>query len=122
MPLGSAVRQRVRVFLPDGALIRYLFPACVTTSALVVVHVLVAVTDTEIVVLYTGFWNRTKPKSVWLRYERDTRLGPVDTSVAAEFTLGEHVFEIDDQYISVVNAADIERGPAALPPDPLPDL
>jgi hypothetical protein len=123
MPLGSAVRERVRALLPAGATIRYLFPASVTTSALVVVHVLVVVTDAEILVLYTGFWSRTRPKSVWLRYQRQTRLGPVDTSATPEFSLGEYVFEIDGQYVPVVNAADAERGPAAaLPPDPLPDL
>lgn len=122
MPVGSAVRERVRGFLPAGAQIRYVFPASVITSTLVVVHVLVVVTDTEILVLYTGFWSRTKPKSVWLRYGRDTRLGPVDRSVTAEFTIGEQIFEIDDQYVSVVNAADLEVDPAAMPPDPLPDL
>lgn len=122
MPLGSAVRERIRELLPAGAQIRYVFPASVTTTALVVVHVLVVVTDTEILVLYTGFWSRTKPKAVWLRYDRDTRLGPVQMSVAAEFVLGEHIYEIDDQYVSVVNAADLEIDPAAMPPDPLPDL
>jgi hypothetical protein len=122
MPVGSAVRERIRRFLPAGTQIRYVFPASATTSALVVVHVLVVVTDTDILVLYTGFWSRTKPKSVWLRYDRGTRLGPVDTSVTAEFALGEHIFEIDDQYVSVVNAADLEVDPAAMPPDPLPDL
>lgn len=122
MPLGTAVRKRVREFLPAGAEIRFVFPASVTTSALAVVHVLVVVTGHEILVLYTGFWSRTKPKSVWLRYGRHTRLGPVDTSVTAEFVLGGHVFEVDDQYVSVVNAADLDVDPAAMPPDPLPDL
>lgn len=122
MPLGSAVRERIRRFLPASAEIRYVVPASVTTDALVVVHVLVVVTGSEILVLYTGFWSRTKPKSVWLRYDRATRLGPVDTSVTAEFSLDGHVFEIDDQYVSVVNAADLEIDPAAMPPDPLPDL
>lgn len=123
MPLGSEVRERVRAFVPPGAVVRYVFPASVMTSSLVVVYALVVVTGQEILVLYTGFWSRTKPKSVWLRFDRDTRLGPVDTSTTPEFLLGEHVFEIDEQYVSVVNAADAERDPAAcLPPDPLPDL
>lgn len=122
MPLGSDVRARVRAFVPPGEEIRYLFPASVMTSSLVVVYALVVVTSSEILVLYTGFWSRTRPKSVWLRFGRDTRLGPVDMSMTPEFLLGEHVFEIDEQYVSVVNAADAERDPAAYPPDPLPDL
>lgn len=123
MPLSSEVRQRVRAFVPPEADVRYVFPASVMTSSLVVVYALVVVTADEILVLYTGFWSRTRPKSVWLRFPRDTQLGPVDLASCPEFKLGEHVFEIDEQYVSVVNAADAERDPAAcLPPDPLPDL
>src|SRR5436190_863170 len=57
MPLGSEVRERVRTFVPPGEEIRYLFPASVMTSSLVVVYALVVVTSAEILVLYTGFWS-----------------------------------------------------------------
>jgi hypothetical protein len=122
MPVGSAVWARVREFVPAGVSVHYVFPATAFTASSNTLHVLVVITDRDILVLHTGLWSRTNPKSVWLRWNRDTRLGPVDTSMTPEFAVGENVFEIDDQYISVVNAVDAERDPAAGPPDPLPDL
>ena len=42
---------------------------------------------------------------------------------APRFTLGGHTFEIDEQYVCVVNAADAEIGAQDyLPPDPYPDM
>lgn len=122
MPVGSAVWARVREFVPTGVAVHYVFPATAFMAGSSMVHVLVVITDRDILVLHTGLWSRTNPKSVWLRWNRDTQLGPVDLSVTPEFTVGEHVFEIDDQYVSVVNAVDAERDPAAGPPDPLPEL
>lgn len=42
---------------------------------------------------------------------------------APRLKLGSLVLEIDEEYVSVVNAADAETStPDSLPPDPLPDL
>jgi hypothetical protein len=29
---------------------------------------------------------------------------------------------VDEEYVAVINAADLERGAGEMPPDPLPDL
>jgi hypothetical protein len=109
--------------LPAGEEIQYLFPA--TSSVLpatTMTHVLVAVTARRITVINTGFFSRIRPRAVVASYPRDTRLGPVDTNATPYFQLGHTMYEIDDEYIAVVNAADAEIASAdPLPPDPLPD-
>lgn len=122
MPLESDVWRHASALVPAGSEIQYLFPASVPTQG-PLAHVLVVVTGTEILVLHTGFFSRMKPKAVWRRFPRRTRLGPVENRWVPRFTLGNHTFEIDDQYVCVVNAADAEIGAADyLPPDPYPDM
>ncbi|MQA88232.1 MAG: hypothetical protein GEV03_27335 [Streptosporangiales bacterium] len=123
MPVSSAVRERVRPFLLPDEEIRYVLPASMPSVALMSAHFLVVVTDASIVVLSTGVLSRTNPRSVWGRYPRSTRMGPVDTSLTPSFSLGGTFFEVDEEYVSVINAADAElASPDTLPPDPLPDL
>ncbi|WP_433336365.1 hypothetical protein [Spirillospora sp. CA-294931] len=84
---------------------------------------LFVITDDEISVLSTGSLSRTKPKSVWGSRPRGTRIGPVETGTGASFEFSGTLFEVDDEYVPVVNAADAEifyRD--SLPRDPLPDL
>ncbi|WP_020672942.1 hypothetical protein [Amycolatopsis nigrescens] len=121
MPVSSAVRERIRGFLEPADDIEYVFPADVLGSALP--SVLVVVSRHAITVLSTGFWSRRRPKSVLFRSPRNVRLGPVDTQSTPRFTLHGVEYEVDEEYVSVINAADAELGSRDLaPPDPLPDL
>lgn len=123
MPVSSAVRQRVRTFLQPGEDIRYVFPAAWVNPSPFVPSFIFVVTDVSVTVLSTGALNRTRPKSVWGRYPRDTRIGPVEMAPGPVFTFGRTVFEVNEEYVPVVNAADAEiSSPDLLPEDPLPDL
>ncbi len=85
--------------------------------------VLIVVSEQSILVISTGFRSNTTPKSVWARFKRDVNLGPVEAAPVPSFTLGGVTYEIDDEYVAMVNAADAElRSSAALPPDPFPEL
>jgi hypothetical protein len=124
VPLSSEIRERCRPFLPPGEQIRYLIPASSTVVpvGMFLTHFIIAVTDTTVTVLSTGMRSRDVPQEVWARYPRTTRLGPVDTSMGAEFTLGGVVMEIDDEYLPVIAAADSEiTAPDYPPPHLLPD-
>ncbi|GAA4887813.1 hypothetical protein [Streptomonospora salina] len=119
MPISPEVRERARGFLPAGARIRYIFPASWNESSFFVV----VVTDSAVTVLVNRLWSRNRPKGVWRVFPRQVRIGPVDTHLIPTFHLGGSTFEVDDEYVSVVNACDAELdGAAALPQDPLPDL
>jgi hypothetical protein len=63
---------------------------------------IIAITDTQVVVLSCGWFKRHKPKSVWARYPRAVQLGPVNTSLAPTFTIGNLVLETDEEYVSVI--------------------
>lgn len=119
MPVPSSVRDRIRGFLPAGAQIRYVFPASWSETA----FFFVVVTEESITVISTGIMSRTRLKSVWHVFPRNVRIGPVDTSLVPVFDLGGRQFEVDDEYVPVINAADAELlGRDAMPPDPLADL
>ncbi|MER7014104.1 hypothetical protein ABT324_22005 [Saccharopolyspora sp. NPDC000359] len=121
MPVPAAVRARIRSFLDADDEIRYVFPADVLMS--VRPSVLVVVSREAITVLSTGFWTRRRPKSVLARLPRGTVLGPVDVRSTPYFRLDGIDYEIDEEYVAVVNAADAEiTAPRDFPPDPLPDL
>jgi hypothetical protein len=123
MPVSSAVRKRLRGLLEPGEEIRYVFPAnggvLQGPYGAVGPQSFFVVTQTSITVVYGGWFSRTRPKKIWRRLPRNTCLGPVDTSVIPTFTVGNSTFEIDDEYVAVVNAVDAEiGGEYALPPDP----
>jgi hypothetical protein len=125
VPVPSSVRERIKPLLAPGDEIRYLFPASHFPSPTVkkIAHVIVVVSRTAITVVYSGYFSRNKPKSVLASYPRNTRIGPVDTSLTPSFWLKGLFYEVDDEYVAVVNAADAELAEGgALPPDPLPDL
>ncbi|WP_067824304.1 hypothetical protein [Actinomadura kijaniata] len=120
MPVPRPVRDRVREFLGLEDEIRYLFPATTYGGGS---GFLFVVTDDQITVLSTGSLSRSRPKTVWGSYRRGTRLGPVETGGGASFEFAGASFEIDDEYVAVVNAADAEVFDRdSLPRDPLPDL
>lgn len=123
VPVPAVVRERCRAFLELTDDMRYIFPASLAYPGGGVQFVFV-VTDGEVIVVSTALFTRTKPKSVWGRYSRNVQIGPVEvTGAGAYFELGGATFEVDDEYVPVINAADAEVfSPDTLPQDPLPDL
>lgn len=121
MPVPVVVRERCRAFLGLTGDILYIFPASFPGGG---AHFVFVVTDSEVIVVSTAMFTRTKPKSVWGRYPRGVRIGPVElTGAGAFFDLGGTSFEVDDEYVPVINAADAEVfSRDTLPQDPLPDL
>jgi hypothetical protein len=125
VPVPSSVRERIKPLLAPGDEIRYLFPAQHFPAPMLqtVAHVIIAVSDAAITVVYSGYFSRSKPRSVLATYPRATHIGPVETKLVPTFTLRGLYYEIDEEYIAVVNAADAELAEGgAMPPDPLPDL
>jgi hypothetical protein len=120
--LSSSTRVLVQEMLLPGERIDYLFPALIPLRPRG--NVLLAVTPRSITVFATRGRSGDRPTSVLARYSRRTRVGPVDLHGIASFTLGGIVYEVDDEYVAVVNALDAERAGAdvALPPDPWPEL
>ncbi|MBO2448532.1 hypothetical protein J4573_15625 [Actinomadura barringtoniae] len=120
MPVPRPVRDRCREFLGIEDDIRYIFPAFSYGGGAGFIFV---VTDSQVAVISTGAISRTKPKSIWGSYPRGTRIGPVETNSGAQFEFAGAFFELDDEYVPVVNAADAEVfARDSLPRDPLPDL
>ncbi|TDC46597.1 hypothetical protein E1281_27600 [Actinomadura sp. KC345] len=120
MPVPRPLRERCREFLGIDAAIRYIFPATSYGGGAGFIFV---VTDDQVTVISTSLMSRSNPKTVWGSYPRGTRIGPLETGTGASFEFAGVVFEVDDEYVAVVNAADAEvfdRG--SLPKDPLPDL
>lgn len=123
MPVPAIVRERCRAFLGLTGDIRYIFPAMLAFPA-GGAHFVFIVTKSEIVVVATSLFTRTRPTSVWGRYPRGVRVGPVAvTGAGAFFELAGTPFETEDEYVSVINAVDAEVfARDTLPRDPLPDL
>ncbi|GLZ12493.1 hypothetical protein Acsp04_27280 [Actinomadura sp. NBRC 104425] len=120
MPVPRPVRDRCREFLGLDTDIRYIFPALTAGGG---TGFLFVVTDDQITVISTGAVGRADPKSVWGSYPRGTRIGPVETGAGAVFEFANAWFEVDDEYVPVINAADAEVFDRdSLPRDPLPDL
>ncbi|MDA2812149.1 hypothetical protein O4J56_16005 [Nocardiopsis sp. RSe5-2] len=118
MPVPAEVRERVRGFLPAGEDIRYIFPASWNET----VFFVFVVTDSAVTVLSNRFWSRTRPKRIWHVFPRGVRIGPVETNLIPAFELGGHTFEVEEEYVSVINACDAEIADDGLPEDPFPDL
>ncbi|WP_026120437.1 hypothetical protein [Nocardiopsis potens] len=118
MPVSAEVRRRVRGFLPAGEEIRYIFPASWNET----VYFVFVVTDSAVTVLSNRFWSRTRPKRIWHVFPRGVRIGPVETDLIPVFDLGGHTFEVEEEYVSVINACDAELDGGDLPRDPFPEL
>jgi hypothetical protein len=120
MPVSESVRAAARRFLDPDDEIRYVFPATLVMSTRP--YVVVVVSKLAVKVLTVGRWGGP-PSGLEVEYPRQTRLGPVDTDgMDPTFTLGGLRYEVDEEYVAVINAADLERGAGEMPPDPLPDL
>jgi hypothetical protein len=122
MPVTAAIRQRCRELLPAGETIHYVFPVSLVGSG-GVANFMILVSDRFITVLATKVFSRYEPAAVWATHPRDTRLGPIEFAAGPRIRLGGTVFEVDEEYVAVVGAADTEAfSPGDLPRDPLPDL
>ncbi|MBP2321377.1 hypothetical protein JOF56_001762 [Kibdelosporangium banguiense] len=121
MPLSAVVRARCRAFLPEGDGLHYVFPA--TSLAQCRSDFIIAVTDTTVTLLSCRWFRRNRPSAVWATYPRHTKLGPVELygSLSPTVTIGPLLLEIDDEYVSVVRAADAEIT-NLVPIDPFPHL
>ncbi|TDE08875.1 hypothetical protein [Jiangella asiatica] len=125
MPVSPSVRRRCQDLLEPGERIAYLIPVSAVWlgTAASGVDCFVVVSDRRIAVLIGGLLRRDRPKEVNLQYPRTTRLGPVERDSVPQFQLGGRVYEIEDEYVAQVNAADAELdGAGAFPRDPFPDL
>ncbi|GHF48294.1 putative class III extradiol MEMO1 family dioxygenase [Amycolatopsis bartoniae] len=127
MPLKSVVSERCRAFLAAGEEIRYLFPAMslMISGMQLAAGYLVVVTERRVVVLACSRWRRNAPQSVWADHPRGTRLGPVEVhpSLGPTVRIGDLTLEVDEEYVPVIRAADLELdGGRGSPEDPLPDL
>src|SRR5690606_13933769 len=120
MPVPRPLRERCREFLGIDGGIRYVFPAAAFGGGAGSFFV---VTDDQIAVLSAGERSRVTAKGVRGRYARGTRIGTVESGAGGSFEFAGAVFEVDDEYVPVVNAADAEIFDRdSLPKDPLPDL
>jgi hypothetical protein len=125
MPLSTVVRERCRSFLSPSEELQYVFPGTSLWSgqSAMMSDFIIAVTNAKVTVLGCSLFRRNRPSSVWASYPRTTRLGPVELygSLPPTVTIGDLLLEIDEEYVSVVRAADAELADA-LPPDPFPYL
>jgi hypothetical protein len=122
MPVSAVIRERCREVLGPDQDIRYVFPATSMPPGLMM-NFFVVVTDRSIVLLSARNFRRDQPSGVWGTYPRRTRLGPIESGAGSWFEFAGMMFEVDEEYIPVIAAADAEAfSPGDLPRDPLPDL
>lgn len=121
MPVSASARARLSSLLDPDDEIRYVFPADVLMSAKP--SVFVVVSRKAITVFSTSFRSRKVPRSILTQFPRMTVLGPLDTASTPHFVVAGITYEIDEEYVAVVNAADAEiTSPQDFPHDPLPNL
>lgn len=101
MPVSADARERLRSYLDPENEIRYVFPADVLMSAKP--SVFVVVSRKAITVLSTSFRSRKVPRSILTQFPRMTVLSPVDTASTPHFTAAGITYEIDEEYVAVVN-------------------
>jgi hypothetical protein len=122
MPVPADVRRLCQDLLDPGERIDYLVPVTLAWIGALPAEIdcYLAVTDRRIAVLTGSQWRRGRPTEVSLQYPRTTRLGPVDFRPVPTVDLGSRSYEIDDEYVAAIHAADAELD-GLLPEDPFPD-
>jgi hypothetical protein len=109
MPVSQMVRKHIGTLLRPDESVHYVFPA---ESVLgMTPYVLVVASDQSIVVVSAGFRQISRPAAILARYQRTCSIGPVELTVPPTFTLGGVCYEVEDEYVAVINAADAERFP-----------
>ena len=126
MPLPPKVWKHCSALLQADETLQYLFPANsigLGRRVFGIAPFIIAVSDKTVTVIGCKWLRRNRPASVWVRYPRSIRLGPVDTSLGPTFRIGTMVLETDEEYLAIISAADAEVADDELvQPDPLPDL
>jgi hypothetical protein len=120
MGVSAGIRASARELLDPGDRIRYLFPAELLLSTRPYVYIMIS--DQAVTVLATGVRKRA-PLSVRAKYSRDVRVGPPELTTPPSFVVAGIWYQIEDEYVAVVNAANAELdGSDGLPPDPLAEM
>ena len=117
MSVSAQVRERCRALLEPGEKIRYLVPADNPMAG----SFLIAVTDRRMAVLMTRLRHRDRPNHLHASFPRTTLFGPVDRNWGPFIRLGGWEYEVDEDHIAELAAADAETS-GTTPYDPLPDL
>lgn len=116
MGLSAETRAQCAALLP-GEDIHYLFPAAALAAGRAATRpFLIAVTPRWICLIALSVF-RSRPVSVYARYNRDTTMGPIDTSLGPTIRLGPWVLEVADDYAAQVLAADADIRPPDFPDD-----
>ncbi|WP_146605031.1 hypothetical protein [Jiangella anatolica] len=120
--MPASIRRRCQDLLGAGERIDYLIPIVAVWLGPVMsgIDCYVAITSRRIVVLTGSLVRRSGPTELSLQYPRATRIGPVEFAPTPTFRLGGRSYEIDDEYVAAVHAADAELD-GLLPEDPFPD-
>lgn len=119
MSLSSYAREQARAFLQPGEDIRYVFPAASVwkDTSVRASRFIVVITDASVTILSAALLNRSKPKAVWARYPRNIAIELVQMAPGPVYRLRDLVFEVDEECVDVINAANAERPPPP-PSDP----
>ena len=105
--LRTATRAQCAALLP-GEDIHYLFPVTSLAAARGATRsFLLAVTANWITLLSVSMF-RARPTGIYARYNRDTRMGPLDMTFGPTIQLGPWTLEVADDYAAQVLAADAE--------------
>lgn len=125
MPVPADVRRRCRQLLDQGESIRYLIPTLAAGVGVIAyaAECFIVVTDRRIVIVVGGTFRRHRPAQIAQEFPRSQRLGPIDTSLTPTIEFSGRYYEIAEEYLAAVAAADAELdGPDALPEDPFPEI
>ena len=105
--MTTATRAQCAALLP-GEDISYLFPVTSLAAGRAATRSFLLAVTANWITLITVSMFRSRPTGIYARYNRDTRLGPLDTSLGPTIRLGPWVLEVADDYAAQVLAADAE--------------
>ena len=103
--------------LRPGESVRYVIPVMAEIMGVFTMspfETTIVVTDERIAVVTGGALRRNASARIDREFPRQTRLGPVDESLGPVITLGSVQYEIDDDAVPLVAAADAELDGATL--------
>lgn len=126
MPVTAKERRYCEALLDQGEQLRYVIPTLASGMgrAYSAFDYYLVVTDRRVLVIAGSMMRRGRPKEIELTYPRPTKLGPLTDlgGITPTVEMGGRFFEISEEYVAVVAAADAEIDGDALPDDPFPDL
>ncbi|MGA6161104.1 hypothetical protein [Amycolatopsis magusensis] len=127
MPMPNSVPGQCRALLEPDTTVEYVLPGTMILAHGVggtPLNVLLAITETEIVVFRVKLLSRYQPAKIWARHPRRRGRATIERhgSLSATCTVGGLVIEIEDEYIAVVRAAGLDTVGGEPPLDPHPHL